>query len=129
MVAVNDGVITEIGKSKRLGRYLVLRDAYGNRFTYAKLGKVSEVYPVQKRKRLSAADFELVSPDDPKPEQAASAGSNDRGSDESVTARAEAGARAATARSTPRTRASASMRSPSAPTTWSAPTSAASSTR
>ena len=87
VVAVNDGVITEIGKSKRLGRYLVLRDAYGNRFTYAKLGKVSEVYPVQKRKRLSAADFELVSPDDPKPEQAASAGSNDRGSDESVTAK------------------------------------------
>jgi hypothetical protein len=78
VVAVNDGVITEIGNSKELGRYIVLRDAYGNRFTYAKLGKVSDVYPVQKRKRLSAADFKLVSPDDPKPKQAASAGSNDQ---------------------------------------------------
>ncbi len=78
VVAVNDGVITEIGKSKELGRYIVLRDAYGNRFTYAKLGEVSDVYPVQKQKRLSAADFKLVSPgDDPKPKQAASAGSND----------------------------------------------------
>ena len=78
VVAVNDGVITEIGKSKELGRFIVLRDAYGNRFTYAKLGEVSDVYPVQKQKRLSAADFELVSPgDDPKPKQAASAGNND----------------------------------------------------
>jgi murein DD-endopeptidase MepM/ murein hydrolase activator NlpD len=78
VVAVNDGVITEIGKSKELGRYIVLRDAYGNRFTYAKLGEVSDIYPVQKRKRLSAADFKLVSPDDPKPKQAASAGSNEK---------------------------------------------------
>ena len=39
VVAVNDGVITEIGKSKELGRFIVLRDAYGNRFTYAKLGE------------------------------------------------------------------------------------------
>ena len=77
VVAVNDGVITEIGKSKELGRFIVLRDAYGNRFTYAKLGRVSDVYPVQKQQRLSAADFELVSPSDPKPKQAASAGNND----------------------------------------------------
>jgi hypothetical protein len=77
VVAVNDGVISEIGKSRKLGRYVVLRDAYGNRFTYAKLGEISEVYPVQKERKLSAADFELVSPDDPKPQQAASAGSND----------------------------------------------------
>jgi murein DD-endopeptidase MepM/ murein hydrolase activator NlpD len=39
VVAVNDGVIKKIGASKKLGRYLVLEDAYGNRFTYAELGR------------------------------------------------------------------------------------------
>ena len=77
VVAVNDGVITEVGRSKRLGRYLVLRDAYGNRFTYAQLGEVSDVYPVPKRDRLSADDFKLVSPAEPgKPEQPATAGAS-----------------------------------------------------
>ena len=92
VVAVNDGVITDVGKSKELGRYMVLRDAYGNRFTYAKLGEVSDVYPVQKQKRLSAADFKLVSPDDPddpKPEQAASAGSNQDAADKAAAEAAE----------------------------------------
>ena len=73
VVAVNDGVITETGNSKKLGRYIVLRDAYGNRFTYAQLGEVSDVYPVPKREKLSAADFELVTPGEEKPDQAASA--------------------------------------------------------
>jgi murein DD-endopeptidase MepM/ murein hydrolase activator NlpD len=39
VVAVNDGTIRKLGHSKRLGRYLVLEDAYGNRFTYAQLGR------------------------------------------------------------------------------------------
>jgi hypothetical protein len=78
VVAVNDGVITKIGKSEELGRYMILRDAYGNRFTYAKLGEVSDVYPVPKRNKLDANDFKLVSPKDPeKPTEPASAGSNE----------------------------------------------------
>ena len=80
VVAVNDGVINEIGKSKKLGNYIVLQDAYGNRFTYAELGEVSEVYPVPKQKRLTANDFELVTPDDDdrSPTQPASAGRSRR---------------------------------------------------
>ncbi len=75
VVAVNDGVVTEIGRSKKLGRYIVLRDAYGNRFTYAELGSVADAYPVPKQRKLSAADFELVSPkDDEAPDEPASAG-------------------------------------------------------
>ena len=35
MVAVNDGVIEKMGHSSRLGDYVVLQDAYGNRYTYA----------------------------------------------------------------------------------------------
>jgi hypothetical protein len=73
VVAVNDGVIKRIGKSKRLGKFLVLEDAYGNRFTYAELGEVSKVYPVPKRQKLSAKDFQLVSSDD-EPTESASAG-------------------------------------------------------
>ena len=48
VVAVNDGVIKKIGRSERLGRFVVLQDVYGNRYTYAQLGAVSRVYPVPK---------------------------------------------------------------------------------
>jgi Transglycosylase SLT domain len=74
VVAVNDGVITEIGNSKKLGKYIVLKDAYGNRFTYAQLGKVSEVYPAPKQPELTARDFKLITPDDPTPDDPATAG-------------------------------------------------------
>jgi hypothetical protein len=62
VVAVNDGVITDIGKSKRLGRFIVLRDAYGNEYTYAGLGEISDVIPVPRERELSARDFDLVTP-------------------------------------------------------------------
>jgi hypothetical protein len=57
VVAVNDGVIEKMGKSKKLGRYVVLQDAYGNRYTYAKLGTIvrdnrSVVMPTGKEKRI-----------------------------------------------------------------------------
>jgi murein DD-endopeptidase MepM/ murein hydrolase activator NlpD len=40
VVAVNDGVIKAIGDSPKLGKFIVLEDAYGNRFTYAELGEI-----------------------------------------------------------------------------------------
>ena len=46
VIAVNDGKVVRIGKSKRLGRFVKLLDVYGNTYTYAHLGKVSETYPV-----------------------------------------------------------------------------------
>jgi hypothetical protein len=57
VVAVNDGVIEKIGDSPELGRYVVLQDAYGNRFTYAELGQVvrhhrSVVMPSGKERRV-----------------------------------------------------------------------------
>jgi hypothetical protein len=58
VIAVNDGVIREIGESRRLGNYVVLEDSYGNRFTYAQLGEVAEVYPVGKDRKISDASFE-----------------------------------------------------------------------
>ena len=49
VVAVNDGVIRALGESEELGRYIVLEDAYGNRFTYAGLGSLMNVPPVPRR--------------------------------------------------------------------------------
>ena len=46
VVAVSDGVIRRVGTSPRLGRYIVLQDAYGNRYTYGGLGTVSRYHPV-----------------------------------------------------------------------------------
>jgi transglycosylase-like protein with SLT domain/peptidase M23-like protein len=40
VVAVNDGVIRKIGSSPKLGKYIVLQDTYGNRYTYAELGEL-----------------------------------------------------------------------------------------
>ena len=48
VIATNDGVIKKIGVSKKLGRFIILQDVYGNRYTYAHLGKVSKRYPVPK---------------------------------------------------------------------------------
>jgi murein DD-endopeptidase MepM/ murein hydrolase activator NlpD len=57
VVAVNDGVVVKMGQSKRLGRFLVLRDAYGNRYLYARLGELvrnqrTVVMPTGKEKRI-----------------------------------------------------------------------------
>ena len=76
VIAVQDGVVKKIGTSPKKGRYLVLQDAYGNRYTYAHLGSVQSDYPVPKPRRVSPADVaaELKLPKDPKPTEAASAG-------------------------------------------------------
>jgi hypothetical protein len=57
VVAVNDGTIVKTGDSKKLGRFVVLRDAYGNRYIYAKLGTIVHnhrkvVMPSGKEKRV-----------------------------------------------------------------------------
>jgi soluble lytic murein transglycosylase-like protein len=45
-IAVQDGVVAAIGSSPTLGRYVVLRDDYGNVYTYGDLGSVAALYPV-----------------------------------------------------------------------------------
>jgi Transglycosylase SLT domain len=47
-VAVTDGTILRLGYSLRLGRYVVLRDAFGNAYTYAGLGRIARAYAVPK---------------------------------------------------------------------------------
>jgi hypothetical protein len=40
VVAVNDGVVRKLGHSAQLGNFVVLEDTYGNRYTYAELGRL-----------------------------------------------------------------------------------------
>jgi hypothetical protein len=48
VIAVNDGTIVGLGHSPSLGRYIELRDAGGNLYTYADLGSVARMYPIPK---------------------------------------------------------------------------------
>jgi hypothetical protein len=57
VVAVNDGVIRKLGRTDTLGNYVVLEDTYGNRYTYAELGRLVRdrrlvVMPTGKEKRV-----------------------------------------------------------------------------
>jgi Transglycosylase SLT domain len=74
VVAVNDGTIKKLGHDPKLGRFIVLEDSYGNKFTYAQLGHVSKVYPVPKQHKLSASDFKLITPKDKAPSKPATRG-------------------------------------------------------
>ncbi len=55
VVAVADGKVVAMGSDKSRGRFLVLRDAYGNRFTYADLGSLERRYATPAPQVLSAA--------------------------------------------------------------------------
>ncbi len=66
VVAVNDGVIEKIGRTAKLGKYVVLEDAYGNRYTYAELGTIVRkqrkvVMPTGQEKRVPV-DSENIRP-------------------------------------------------------------------
>jgi murein DD-endopeptidase MepM/ murein hydrolase activator NlpD len=46
VIAVSDGKVLEVGRNRRLGRYLLLEDAAGNVYTYAHLGSLVQRYAV-----------------------------------------------------------------------------------
>jgi murein DD-endopeptidase MepM/ murein hydrolase activator NlpD len=79
VIAVQDGKIVKMGRTDRLGKFIQLRDVYGNTYTYAHLKKLSIAYPVPKEKTVSEAqvkkELHLAAPKkDPKPTAPASAG-------------------------------------------------------
>ncbi|HEY7618352.1 MAG TPA: peptidoglycan DD-metalloendopeptidase family protein [Solirubrobacteraceae bacterium] len=79
VIAVQDGKIIRMGWTKRLGKFIQLRDVYGNTYTYAHLKKLALAYPVPKEKTVSKAqvnkELHLTKPKkDPKPTAPASAG-------------------------------------------------------
>ena len=129
VVAVNDGVIKKMGDSKQLGKFIVLQDAYGNRYTYAHLGSIAKVHPVPRQDELSAKDFQLTNPEQgrraersrhpPATTPSAGLGAPRRRPRPRLRQRP---------RRTPRSSATASSPCPSAPATPAAPASPASST-
>jgi hypothetical protein len=77
VIAVQDGQIVAVGDSPTLGRYISLRDAYGNTYTYAQLGSVAELYPVLEPRERSTVSARILNPDSagaPRPSAPASAG-------------------------------------------------------
>jgi len=75
VVAVQDGRVVGLGRSRRLGNYLVLRDVYGDLFTYAGLGSIAPTYAVSKSPRAGKSPVvEAASTHDPAPSKPASAG-------------------------------------------------------
>src|SRR3954451_13347263 len=79
VIAVQDGKIVSMGVTKRLGKFIQLRDVYGNTYTYGHLKKLSVAYPVPKEKSVSKSEvhkeLHLAAPaKDPKPTAPASAG-------------------------------------------------------
>jgi hypothetical protein len=81
VVSVNDGVIKKMGVSKRIGRYIVLQDVYGNQYTYGNLGRISRLYPIPKadlgKLKTTAKGIQANAQQkrkDPKPTAPASAG-------------------------------------------------------
>jgi murein DD-endopeptidase MepM/ murein hydrolase activator NlpD len=77
VIATQDGKVVRIGRTKRLGRFIQLQDVYGNTYTYAHLKKIAAAYAVPKPETVSKKEIadELKLPKkDPKPTQAASAG-------------------------------------------------------
>jgi soluble lytic murein transglycosylase-like protein len=77
VVAVQDGRVMQIGDSRKIGRYIVLRDVYGDLFTYAGLGSIAPTYTVAKATvtKADSAVVEIASTKDPAPSKAATAGS------------------------------------------------------
>jgi hypothetical protein len=77
VVAVEDGRVVGMGASRKLGDYLVLRDTYGDLFTYAGLGSIAPHYRLPKPAQVQVPKGALQSGEtgsDPAPKQAATAG-------------------------------------------------------
>jgi hypothetical protein len=83
VIAVQDGEVVQIGRSDTpsLGRFVVLRDAYGNTYTYSQLGSVAKLYPVltpRDRTSVSARIARSGGGAEPAPSGPATAGAQPR---------------------------------------------------
>jgi murein DD-endopeptidase MepM/ murein hydrolase activator NlpD len=70
-VAVNDGRIVNIGRSERLGRFVMVQDVYGNTYTYAHLDRIATRYPTAKPRTITRDKYALPARD-PQPTEPAS---------------------------------------------------------
>ncbi len=84
VIAAQDGEIVGLGETPSLGRFISLRDAYDNIYTYAELGSVAKLYPVLQPHYHTAVSPRIAraggigSPSEPAPSGPASAGTQPR---------------------------------------------------
>jgi murein DD-endopeptidase MepM/ murein hydrolase activator NlpD len=81
VIAVQDGRIVQIGETPSLGRYVSLRDAYGNTYVYAQLGSLASLYPVLEPRNHSAVSGRIAQSGggaEPAPAGPATAGAQQR---------------------------------------------------
>jgi len=62
VVAAQDGTVIAIGHNHALGRFVILRNAFGDHFAYGNLASVSAWYPRPKRNRVSAQILSTAAP-------------------------------------------------------------------
>ncbi|HEY1776299.1 MAG TPA: lytic murein transglycosylase [Solirubrobacteraceae bacterium] len=83
VVSAQDGTVVAIGHNHKLGRYIVVRNAFGDRFTYANLASVSAWHPSPKPAQRSAQILSAAVPSGlaqgPRPTAPASAGGQSSG--------------------------------------------------
>ncbi len=80
VVAAQDGRVVKLGSSQKLGKYVILRDVYGDVFTYAGLGSIASHYPKPKAPRAAPSSatpsLPAVANAEPKPKLPATAGAH-----------------------------------------------------
>jgi hypothetical protein len=97
VIAVNDGVVKKTGVSKKVGRYVLLQDVYGNQFTYSELGSVAKTYPVPKEDILpTKADLQAAQSINAAPAPTAPATAGTQPTSSSVSGQAPAGSKVPT---------------------------------
>ncbi len=95
VVATNDGEIKKIGSSRKLGRFIVLQDVYGNRYRYTHLGSVAAHYPVPVEDADARTSAKAIKANaDPAPKAPASAGAQPEPKTANVAARQAPAAKA-----------------------------------
>jgi Transglycosylase SLT domain len=62
VIAVQDGEVVRIGDSPSLGRFVALRDAYGNTYVYAQLGNIASLYPVLEPHEHASVSARITQP-------------------------------------------------------------------
>ena len=81
VIAVQDGEVIKIGDSPTLGRFISLRDVYGNTYVYAQLADVAKLYPVLVPRDQKPAATKVNQPSaagEPAPSGPATAGAQPR---------------------------------------------------
>ncbi len=59
VIAVQDGRISRIGRSRKLGNYVELQDSYGNTYRYAGLARIAKTYPFPKQRKAKRHELAL----------------------------------------------------------------------